>query len=782
MAIDWRQVDADRGLTADQVKSRIEADEINHSPKTLTKSVWAIIKINTFTLFNLINVVLAAFVIYTGSYKNLLFLVVAVINTVIGSFQEIRSKRQIDKMTLLSRDKTSVVRDGQLVTIDPDQIVVGDVIELSRGSQVPVDGIVLTTSALEVDESQITGESDSISKQAGDEITSASSVVSGSAKMVAVKVGRKSFVNQISAVAKDDGDSNGKMLKTINKIIQILTFIIIPLGIILFTSKILRGSDINNAILGTVASATGMIPEGLVLLSSMTLAVSAMKLARKRVLVRNLPVIETLARVDTICLDKTGTITSGQLAFEKLIPFAGHSTDDLKTMVGAAVHSIGDDNETATALKAAMPNPGWQATEVHPFSSARKWSGASFDNGSYMVGAPQFVVDQLTSDQAAQVKKYASQGNRVLAIAKADRFDGEHPVNPQIIGLILISDVIRPNAEQTLKFFASQDVDINVISGDDPVTVSSIARRVQIKDADKYIDMSTVGENPDYNQLTKQYTVFGRVTPNQKQSLIKGYQEDGHTVAMTGDGVNDMPALKQSDCGIVMASGSESAKSIANFVLIDSNFDSMIDVLKEGRRVINNIGSVASLYLIKTIYSTILTLLFIFATHDYPFLPIQLTPISTFMIGIPSFILAFEPNYQRVTNQFTAKIIDVAGPTAISIVIYILAILFAAREWPMSYAQTSTLSVLATGVCCWIALIMVSHPLNLFKSLVVAGTGLIFLFTFIMVGKFFSLVSIFVSPLWVVALLIVLTAYPLILAMQWLRARLALLVPKRKVS
>ncbi|UQS87168.1 cation-translocating P-type ATPase [Nicoliella spurrieriana] len=768
MNIDWHKVDADRGLSTDQVHKRVEADEINHSPKTLTKSVWEIIKINSFTLFNLINVVLAAFVIYTGSYKNLLFLVVAVVNTVIGSFQEIRSKRQIDKMTLLSRDKTTVIRDGQSIEIDPSQIVVGDVIELTRGSQVPVDGIVLTTSALEVDESQITGESDSISKQPGDEITSASSVVSGNAKMVAVKVGAQSFVNQISAAAKDDGDSNGKMLKMINKIIQILTFIIIPLGIILFTSKVLRGSDINNAILGTVASATGMIPEGLVLLSSMTLAVSAMKLARKRVLVRNLPVIETLARVDTICLDKTGTITSGELAFEQLVPLAGNSVDSLKQAVGAAVHSIGDDNETATALKAAMPNPGWHATEVHPFSSARKWSGATFANGSYMVGAPQFVVDQMTNEQAALVKQYAEQGNRVLAIAKADHFDGERAVGATMIGLILISDVIRPNAEQTLSFFASQDVDINVISGDDPVTVSSIAKRVKIKDADKYIDMSTVGANPDYGALTKQYTVFGRVTPNQKRGLIKGYQYDGHTVAMTGDGVNDMPALKQSDCGIVMASGSESAKSIANFVLIDSNFDSMIDVLKEGRRVINNIGSVASLYLIKTIYSTILTLLFIFATHDYPFLPIQLTPISTFMIGIPSFILAFEANYQRVTNQFTAKIVEIAVPAAFSIVFYVLAILFIAREWPMNYAQTSTLSVLATGVCCWIALILVSRPLNPFKSTVVAGTGLIFLFTFIVTGKFFSLVSIFAAPMIWVALLIVLTAYPLILGIQLL--------------
>ncbi|MEJ6400065.1 HAD-IC family P-type ATPase [Nicoliella lavandulae] len=766
MAIDWRKVDADRGLTEKEVQSRIKADEINHSPKTLTKSVGQIIKINTFTLFNLINVVLAAFVIYTGSYKNLLFLVVAVINTVIGSFQEIRSKRQIDKMTLLSRDKTTVIRDGKELTIDPNQIVVGDVIQLKRGSQVPVDGIVLTNGALEVDESQITGESDSISKQAGDEITSASSVVSGSAKMVAVKVGAASFVNKISAVAKDDGDSNGKMLKLINKIIQILTFIIIPLGIILFTSKILRGSDVNNAILGTVASATGMIPEGLVLLSSMTLAVSAMKLARKRVLVRNLPVIETLARVDTICLDKTGTITSGELAFKKVVPFANHSVEQLDTIIGAAVHQIGDDNETAMALKEALPDPGWQATEIHPFSSARKWSGATFDNGSYMIGAPQFVVDQLDAHQQATVKEYAAAGNRVLAVAKADRFDGEHPVNAELLGLILISDVIRPNAESTLKFFASQGVDINVISGDDPVTVSSIAKRVAIKDADKYIDMSTVGDNPDYDQLVRDYTVFGRVTPNQKRELIKGYQDNGHTVAMTGDGVNDMPALKQSDCGIVMASGSESAKSIANFVLIDSNFDSMIDVLKEGRRVINNIGSVASLYLVKTIYSTILTILFIFATHDYPFLPIQLTPISTFMVGIPSFVLAFEPNYQRVTNQFITKIIEVAVPVALSIVFYVLAILFAARYWPMSYAQTSTLSVLATGICCWIALIMVSKPLNPFKISVVVVTGLIFLFTFFVVGNFFSLVSIFVSPLWIVALLIALSAYPLIIGFQ----------------
>ncbi|MHA8110542.1 HAD-IC family P-type ATPase [Lactobacillaceae bacterium Melli_B4] len=771
MDIDWQKVNANKGLTADQVQAKTAADEVNHSPKTLTKSVWQIIKINTFTLFNFINIVLAAFVIYTGSYKNLLFLVVAIVNTVIGSFQEIRSKRQIDKMTLLSRDQSIVIRDGKPVEIDPNQIVVGDVIELKRGSQVPVDGIVLTTSALEVDESQITGESDSISKQAGDEITSASSIVSGSARMVAVKVGPSSFVNQISAVARDDGDSNGKMLQLINKIIKILTFIIIPLSIILFTSKMLHGNDVNNSILGTVAAATGMIPEGLVLLSSMTLAVSAMKLARKRVLVRNLPVIETLARVNTICLDKTGTITSGELKFEKVIPFGNQSTSELETIVGATVHSIDDDNETAMALKTACANPGWHADEIHPFSSARKWSGATFDSGSYLVGAPQFIVDHLSDEHRELVRKYASQGHRVLAIAHADKLDEDRPINAKLLGLILIADVIRPNAESTLSFFASQDVDINVISGDDPVTVSSIAQRVKIKNADKYIDMSTVGDDPDYDQLVRDYTVFGRVTPNQKRSLIKGYQDNGRTVAMTGDGVNDMPALKQSDCGIVMASGSESAKSIANFVLIDSNFDAMIDVLKEGRRVINNIGSVASLYLIKTIYSLVLTVLFIFATHDYPFLPIQLTPISTFMIGIPSFVLAFEPNYQRVTNQFSTKIIQIAGPTAFSIVFYVLAIILAAREWPMTYMQTSTLSVLATGVCCWIALILVSRPLNRFKSTVVAVTGLIFLFTFIVVGNFFSLVSIFVSPLWVFALLIIITAYPVIRLMQWIQQK-----------
>ncbi|WP_105956596.1 HAD-IC family P-type ATPase [Apilactobacillus quenuiae] len=756
-----KQENSQKGLTQSEANKLYEKGFHNNKKHDFTLSVSQILKNNTFTLFNLINIVLALMVLYTGDYKNLLFLIIAIANTIIGSIQEIRSKRQLDKMAILSESKVKVFRDGNVQALDAEKIVLGDVILLNHGDQVPVDGEILTATGLQVDESQITGETNSIAKQASDRITSGSFVLSGSARILAAKVGDDTFVNRMeSEVNQTDKKSDSKMLHTINRIIKILTFIIVPLGSALLATKLLSGDDINKALLGTVASMIGMIPEGLVLLSSVTLAVSAMKLAKKKVLVRDLSAIETLARVDTICLDKTGTITTGNLKFEDVVPMGNVTKNDMKSALGGIVYSSDDDNETSLAIKRAIDNPKWQLIESIPFSSDKKWSGAKFDNGNYVMGAPQFVLNNMDKQLQQIIDSYTLSGYRVLCLAKV-RGELNQPLNNvNLLGLVLISDEIRSDARDTLAYFKNQDTDLNIISGDDPKTVSNIGKRVGLSNSSDLVDMSTISDNMDYQELVNKYTIFGRVTPKQKKHLIQAYQSNGHTVAMTGDGVNDMLAMKQANCGIAMASGSESTKGIAEFVLINSNFSAMVNVLGEGRRVINNISSVASLYLIKTMFSLALTVLFMFSVYSYPFQPIQLTPINTFMVGLPSFLLALSPNYQRVTNQFYRKIYDVALPAAITIVGYVLLIMLIGKWVNFTYLQRATLSVLVTGIIYWLALFMVSKPFNKTKLVIIVPTIVIFAMVFIFFNKIFSLVSIFEYPIILHALLVVGTSIP----------------------
>ncbi|MCL0330498.1 HAD-IC family P-type ATPase [Apilactobacillus xinyiensis] len=758
-----------KGLTTSQAQEYFEDGMYNINQSNLTKSIPQIIKSNTWTLFNLINIVLAAMVFYTGDYKNLLFIVVAVINTIVGTIQEIRSKRQLDKMAILSKNKVKVVRDNKIMEIDQDNIVLNDVLLLNHGDQVPIDGQIIENNFVSVDESQITGESKPIAKHTNDKITSGSFIISGSAYILVEKVGSDTFVNKITNEVKHDNgrENNSKLLNTINKIIKILTIIIVPLGLVLFISNLMHGNDVNNSILGTVAAMTGMIPEGLVLLSTVTLAVSALKLTRKKVLVRNLPAIETLARVDTLCLDKTGTITTGQLKFDRTVNMSNVSDEYLNKVIGAVIYSDEDSNETALALKNAFKKPNLKINKYIPFASERKWSGADVDNlGSFVLGAPQFVLPNMSDDTRQRIESYTKRGYRVLCLAKNQSTLQEELDSPKLLSLILINDLIRPDAVDTLKYFAEQDITLKIISGDDPNTVSSIGKRVNIPNAEKMIDMSTVNDTDDFKKIASQYTVFGRVTPEQKKKLVKALQDNKHTVAMTGDGVNDILSLKQADCGIAMASGSESAKGISNFVLLDSNFSSMVNVLGEGRRVINNISSVSSLYLIKTMFSLALSILFIFSSHDYPFQPIQLTPISTFMVGLPSFLLALAPNYQRVTDQFYRKIFNVALPGAITIVGYILVIMYAGKWFGFDYMDRSSLNVLITGIICWIALFLVSKPINKSKLMIIIPTGVIFLVVFLFLGKVFDYVSMFEFPIAMIALTIGLTAYPILTVVQ----------------
>jgi len=759
----------DQGLTADEVQRAVQSGQKNAPTKPLTKSIQQIVSGNFLTLFNLINIVLGVLIAYTGSYKNLLFLGIAIVNTAIGTFQEIRSKRQIDKMTILSEGKVKVRRNGEIVELRREELVLGDLLIVARGDQIPLDGIVRTTKGIELDESLITGEPNAISKQTGDQMTSGSFIVSGQAVVQVTAIGEKSYVHQITAaVQTEKPHDNSVLLTIINRIIKILTIVIIPLGVILFISKQMHGSSFNQAILGTSAAMIGMIPEGLVLLTSVALAVSARKLANRNVLVRELPAIENLARVDTLCLDKTGTITSGNLIVDHIIPLgSAHSDTEIKTIMGSFINGIDDHNETAEALKRVLPGKTGQIQTVIPFSSDRKWSGAAVNNQNYVLGAPEFIQTDLPKELATRIMNYSKEGFRVLCFASTSELTPTNLGKVMPLALILITDELRENAKNTFEYFNNQDVALKVVSGDNPVTVSKIAQNAGIKNTDKFVDMSQLGDQPDYGTLVATYTVFGRVKPEQKQQLIAAWQDQGHKVAMTGDGVNDILALRQADCGIAMASGSEAAKSISDFVLIHSNFDAMIAVLNEGRRVINNIEQVASLYLIKTMYSVALSLLFIFLKSGYPFQPIQLTPISTLMVGIPSFVLALEPNYGRITDRFMKQVMEVAVPAAICVVGYISVIfIVGGGVFGLKYAQTSTLSVILTGAVCLTALITVSRPLNRLKVLLLTTMATLFIITVVFFSHLFSLVSLFNLGLAMLYIPLLVTVYPIYFVVQ----------------
>lgn len=729
------------GLTAEQVKQRQAAGRQNTPLPPLTRSIKQIFRDNLMTLFNLINVGLAGLVVWTGSYKNLLFFFVVIINTAIGIFQEIRSKRQVDRLSILSEAQLQLIRDGQTLTVNQAAIVEDDLLAISRGDQLPVDGIVRTTTGLEVDESQITGEAEPVLKATGDPLTSGSIILGGHGIVQATKVGDGSFIKRMSKAAKQKHRTPSELLTVINRIIKVLTIVIIPLGAGLFVATLMRGASQNRAILGTVAAMVGMIPEGLVLLTSVALAAGAFTLGRHRVLVRELPAIEALARVDTLCLDKTGTITSGQLTFERVEPVSGQSEAVVTQRLAELITAIDDDNETARAIRTALGRPTVDVQTVQPFSSARKWSGAQFNGQSLVLGAPEFIFETVPQDLAHRVDQLAQRGYRVLLMATVTALTTPRPQAPQALGLVLITDELRPNAQTTFGYFENQDVALKVISGDNPVTVASVAKRAGISGTDQLVDMSRVGAQPDYAALVTDYNVFGRVTPAQKERLIKAYQAADHTVAMTGDGVNDLLALKQADCSIAMASGSEATKSLADFVLLDSNFDAMVQVLNEGRRVINNVERVAALYLIKTMYSAALTLIFIFMHSAYPFEPIQLTPISSLMVGIPTFFLALQPDYARITGRFMRQVMEIAVPAALCIVGYIVGIMLLGHQLHLSYAVTSTLCVLLTGVISLNALIIAARPLNRFKIALVALMALLFAVVFLFGGRVFSLVS-----------------------------------------
>lgn len=744
-----------KGLTNQEVELLKQKGLVNYKSTIKTKSVGQIIMTNFFTLFNFLNFALALAIFLVHSYKNLLFLGVVFCNTVISTVQEIRSKKIVDKLSLLNETKATVIRDGVERSIGIHDIVLGDVVKLKAGNHIVTDSKVLDGEIL-VNESLITGESESVTKTKGDNILSGSFVVSGKAIVETIHVGADNYAAKISLEAKYVKKVNSEIMSFINKVIMTVSILIIPIGIFLFMNQ-LETNTLDDAIVKVVAGLIGMIPEGLVLLTSTVLAISVIRLAQDNVLVQELYCIETLARVDTICLDKTGTLTEGNMEVSQLIPLNGTNMNDIISALGVISYHMDNDNQTMEAIskKYAVKNDD-KVLEIVPFSSQTKWSGISFESVSYVIGAPEIVLDDV-SKISKELEKFVNNNRVVILVKSLKKLNKKIPDDIVPMALIVINDKIRPDALATLNYFKEEGVDIKLISGDNPKTVAGVASKVGMSDI-KYIDMSKV--KTPIIELAEKYNVFGRVKPNQKKEIILALKAKGHTVAMTGDGVNDVLALKEADCSVAMNSGSDAARNVSQLVLLDSNFASMPKVVAEGRRSINNIQRSSSLFLCKTVYATLLAIIFAFLGRSYPFIPIQLTLTSVVTIGIPSFVLALEPNNERINGRIIVNVLKKSIPTALTIVSNILIIMILPSFVRLSQMEISTLCVILTALTGFMLLYRISVPFNNLRRLLFAFVISMFVLEITCLRFFFSLsemsfkLILLVAGLFAIAMLI----------------------------
>ena len=751
------------GLTDEQVNERIEQGKVNADENLNTRTYKQIVRENTLTFFNFLNLVLLILVLMVGSYKNAFFVGIIIINTLIGIAQEIRAKKTIDKLAILTAKKSIVIREGKKWTVPTEDLVLDDLVCLKTGDQVPADAKVLEGS-VEVNESLLTGESDNLPKNVGDELFSGSFVTSGEACCQIIHVGKDNYAAQITSEAKEFKRHNSELKNSLNAILKVISIIIVPLGALLFYKQYyVVGNTFKDSIVSMVAGVLGMIPEGLVLLTSVALTLGALVLANKKTLVQELYCIETLARVDTLCLDKTGTITEGTMCVERVEPWSeaseNNDTDEIPTededepdlheienTMANLMYVLKDQNATIDALRKRFPAKSSMTLEhIIPFSSDRKYSGAVFeDNGTYLMGAAQFLFPEGREDILDVCQNYAEEGLRVLVLAHSTQMaEGtELPENLEPAALLLLTDVIREEAPDTLQFFDSQEVDLKVISGDDPVTVSAIAKRAGLKNAENYVDATTLETEEQLEEAVAKYSVFGRVTPQQKKEMVQALQKQGHTVAMTGDGVNDVLALKEADCSIAMAQGSDAAKNIANVVLLDSNFASMPHIVNQGRRVVNNIRTAASMFLIKTMFSVMLSLLTIFFGNAYPFEPIQMSLISACAVGIPTFLLAQENNYDKIDHTFLRHVFLNAFPAALTITSCVFAVMLVCQNVYHSNDMLSTACVLVTGWNYMAALKTVYAPLNTYRKVIIYGMQFIFFSAAVIFQKLLGLGSL----------------------------------------
>ena len=750
-----------RGLTSAEVEQRIATGKVNVNTGIKTKSVRELFAENLFTIFNLINLVLALLVLATGSWKNIGFLGIVVLNTGIGVVQALRSKRMVDKLTLLATKKAVVVRDGVEVELDLEQIVQDDLVKLGRGDQIPADAVVVSGEA-SVNESLLTGESDLIRKQPGDHLMSGSFLDSGLVFARVEHVGAENYVAKINAQAKYVKKVNSEIMNSLNGIVRFAGVLMIPIGIGLFwasaselqrragdtggllpwlAAEVLAGRVPSSAILSTVGALLGMIPQGLVLLTSSVLAIATVRLARKKVLAQQLYCIETLARVDVLCLDKTGTITSGHMEVAGTytldeVGAAAPAADDAASrrlalaLSGVTRATAEDANETCQAILAHYASTDLRepcVERVVPFSSAKKWSGASFDGTSFVMGAAQFVLAPEAFARIEGAVSELAQSSRVLVVAEVDGFteEGDLVGEARPLGLVTIRDEIRSSAAETIGYFKDQGVTLNVISGDDPRTVSGIAATVGIPGACAYVDATKLDTPAKIDAAVDRYHVFGRVTPEQKRELVCALKRRGHTVAMTGDGVNDVLALKEADCSVAMAAGSDAARNVAEIVLVDNDFASMPAVVAEGRRSINNLQRSAALFLTKTLFSMMLAVICI-AFPPYPFEPIQMTLINFFCIGMPGFVLGLEPNRARVEGKFILNVVRRALPASAGVVAAALLCMASASFFGYSDLQLSTMCLVTTSAVATCLIWRISQPFTPLRRalLVVVVAGL----------------------------------------------------------
>lgn len=719
------------GLTTEEVKERQLKGQVHHNTEIPTKSIKQIIWDNLFTLFNILNFGLGISILLVGSYKNLLFLGVVVCNILISVLQEIKAKKTVDKLSLFSETKVEVIRDGKSTILHAHEIVLDDIIKFNLGNQILVDSLVLRGDCL-VNEALITGEDTPIRKRIGDHLLSGSFIVSGSVTAVVEHVGEDNYTSKISKDAKYLKKLNSELMHSLETIVKILSIVIIPVGLLIFWGQMrIPNIEIGNAIVQTTAALIGMIPDGLVLLTSTVLAVSVIRLGKYNVLVQELYCIETLARVDVLCLDKTGTITEGKMELKDLIPVNGYTKEDMGIILGEISYALNDNTPTMEAIRTLYKGTGlWKLIDKEDFSSDVKYSKVSFDQGDFILGAPEYInkSKKFLVDCSLYEENY-----RVLLLAKID-----DKMGIKEIGYLLIQDKVRMEAINTLKYFKEQGVSIKIISGDNPHTVSHIAKRVGVLNADKFIDV-TGFDLQQLNSAALEYTVFGRVSPSQKKELIKALKNNEHVVAYLGDGVNDVLALKEADCSITIGDSSGAAKNVSQLVLLDSNFAGLPHIVEEGRRTINNIERSASLFLVKTIYTTLLVVLFFFVALPYPFVPIQLSLTNMVTIGIPSFILALEVNRDRVKGSFLKNVIGKALPSAFVIFTSIIIILIFKPIFILSESEISTLAVLLVAVIGFSHLYRISRPLNKTRGILLGVMIITFLTEIFFLRNLFSL-------------------------------------------
>lgn len=769
------------GLTSEEVRERIDNGLTNHTDISTQKTVGQIVKSNLLTYFNLIFLILTVLLCIVGSFRNLTFLPVIIGNTVIGIFQELRAKKTLDKMSMLNAPHSIVVRDGEQQQIQSEELVKDDIIILSAGNQICADATVLSGS-ISVNEALLTGESDEIKKKSGDGLMSGSFVVSGQCYAKLDKVGNESYISQLTAQAKAMGDGEqSEMIRYINKLVKWVGIIIIPVGIILFCQAyIMNGETFKKSVVSMVAAVLGMIPEGLYLLTTVALALSTIRLAKKQVLLHDMKSIETLARVDVLCVDKTGTITEPGMQVTELVISGRCGDAEMDKRAFAHLLAdysavIEDNNATMEAIRAYVAKNEIEKgsrtlLKTQPFTSANKYSKVSFVEGDYMLGAPEFIMKDRYEEISGEIEEYQSKGYRVLLMAEqsgssamadtenaadTDKSGQQTPgvkgaadmassragmVSP--IGYIVLSNPIRENAESTFTYFKEQGVAIKVISGDNPATVSEVAKRAGIDGAENYVDASTLASEKDITEAVDKYTVFGRVTPKQKQLIVRALQKQKHTVAMTGDGVNDILAMKDADCSIAMASGSEAAAQAAQTVLLDSDFGRMPYVVFEGRQVVNNIQRSASLFLVKNIFSLLMAIFSAIFAITYPLEPSQISLISMFTIGLPGFLLALEPNRDRIEGNFMVNVMLKALPAGLTDVLSVGALVICGQVFNLPSEDIATAGTMLLAVVGFMIIIKISHPFNKMKYGVLLINIIGLLFCGLFLGRLFAIESI----------------------------------------